>query len=176
MPGYNWKWGTARLPQSWKPSAKVAPPSRRGLQPKRSHGFNSQTSIHHQSSLRKGQIAWKAFSQDSKPRYPKYNTLSSTLWNRFTLAILELTEEGWWGDCASFENKRSALTPATGFRLVHRWSCRWGDTTSLNCGHQPAYCWSLVWYKSLENHGGMMTTGKTPGCSSRALTILPAII
>jgi hypothetical protein len=36
------------------------------------------------------------------------------------------------------------------------WSCNWGETTSLNCGHQPAYCLSLRWYLSMENHVGMM--------------------
>jgi hypothetical protein len=38
------------------------------------------------------------------------------------------------------------------------WSCRWGETTSLNCGHQRAYCSFPKWYMSMNNHGGMTLT------------------
>jgi hypothetical protein len=41
-----------------------------------------------------------------------------------------------------------------------RWSCRWGETTSLNCGHQLACCSSVRWYMSMENHGGMILMGE----------------
>jgi hypothetical protein len=40
------------------------------------------------------------------------------------------------------------------------WSCRWGGTTSLNCGQQRAYCSSSGWYMSMKNHSGMVLTGK----------------
>jgi hypothetical protein len=36
-------------------------------------------------------------------------------------------------------------------------SCRWGETMSLNCGHQQTYC-SSPRYMSLESHGGMILT------------------
>jgi hypothetical protein len=39
-------------------------------------------------------------------------------------------------------------------------SRRWGETISLNCGHQQAYCSSSRWYMSVENHGGMILTGE----------------
>jgi hypothetical protein len=35
-------------------------------------------------------------------------------------------------------------------------SCRWGETTYLNCGHQHEYCSSPRWYKSMERHGGIL--------------------
>jgi hypothetical protein len=44
------------------------------------------------------------------------------------------------------------------------WWCRWGETTSLNCGHQRAYCWSPRWYE----HGGTILTGRKPDLSTRA--------
>jgi hypothetical protein len=31
---------------------------------------------------------------------------------------------------------------------------------SLNCNYQRAYCSSLTWYMSMENHGGMILRGK----------------
>jgi hypothetical protein len=39
-------------------------------------------------------------------------------------------------------------------------SCKWGETMSLNCGHQRAYWLSRRWYKSLKSHGGMILTGE----------------
>jgi hypothetical protein len=39
-------------------------------------------------------------------------------------------------------------------------SCRWGETISLNCGHQLAYCSSPRWYRSMERDDGMILTGK----------------
>jgi hypothetical protein len=39
-------------------------------------------------------------------------------------------------------------------------SCRWGETISLNCGHQRAYCSSSRWYMSMESHDGMTLTGE----------------
>jgi hypothetical protein len=38
-----------------------------------------------------------------------------------------------------------------------RWcSCRWGETMSLNCGHQRACCSHPRLYVSMENHCGMI--------------------
>jgi hypothetical protein len=37
------------------------------------------------------------------------------------------------------------------------WSCRW---RTLNFGHQHAYCSSRWWYMSMENYGGMISTGE----------------
>jgi hypothetical protein len=39
-------------------------------------------------------------------------------------------------------------------------SCRWGETMSLNCGNQRAYCSSPRWYMSMESHDAMILTGK----------------
>jgi hypothetical protein len=38
------------------------------------------------------------------------------------------------------------------------WWCQRGETMSLNCSHQQAYCSSPMWYMSMENHGRMMWT------------------
>jgi hypothetical protein len=35
-------------------------------------------------------------------------------------------------------------------------SCWWDEMTSLNCGHQQAYCSSPRWYMRMESRGGMM--------------------
>jgi hypothetical protein len=79
--------GTARLPQSWRSSAKTIPfPSRRGLQLKKSNPIPLGSTPRHpskQTSFRKGQTSWrvdfpassnrpyservKDFNQDSKP-------------------------------------------------------------------------------------------------------------
>jgi hypothetical protein len=45
------------------------------------------------------------------------------------------------------------------------WPCcccwrRWGETSSLNCGHQRAYCSSLRWHTSVDSHGLMISTGE----------------
>jgi hypothetical protein len=59
------------------------------------------------------------------------------------------------------------------------WSspCRWGETTSLNCGHQRAYCSSRRWYMSKENNGGVISTGEYSSfVHQRSLVILPAVI
>jgi hypothetical protein len=40
-------------------------------------------------------------------------------------------------------------------------SCRCGETMSLNCGHQRAYCSYPRWYMSTESNGGMIFTGET---------------
>jgi hypothetical protein len=40
------------------------------------------------------------------------------------------------------------------------WSCRWCQTTSLNCEQQRPYCLSTRWYVSMENHGGMILAGE----------------
>jgi hypothetical protein len=48
------------------------------------------------------------------------------------------------------------------------WSCRLGETTSLNYGHQQAYCSSPSWYMNMENRGGM-TSRKNLYLSTRAL-------
>jgi hypothetical protein len=45
-----------------------------------------------------------------------------------------------------------------------------GETTSVNCGHQRAYWSASRWYKSMENHSGMMmSTEENTGYSTRAL-------
>jgi hypothetical protein len=36
------------------------------------------------------------------------------------------------------------------------WSCRWGETMSLNCCHQWAHRLFPRWYMNMENHGGIM--------------------
>jgi hypothetical protein len=50
----------------------------------------------------------------------------------------------------------------------------WSETISLNCGHQRDYCSSLWWYASLENYGGMISTGENSWfvhkCSLEILT------
>jgi hypothetical protein len=38
-------------------------------------------------------------------------------------------------------------------------SCR-GETVSLNCGHQLAYCPFPRWYMCMESHDGMILTGE----------------
>jgi hypothetical protein len=50
------------------------------------------------------------------------------------------------------------------------WTCRWSLTTSLNCSHQRAYCSSPRFYMSMENYGGILSTGKSPHSSTRALS------
>jgi hypothetical protein len=40
-------------------------------------------------------------------------------------------------------------------------SSQWGETMSLNCGHQRVYCPSPRWYMSTESHGGIILTGET---------------
>jgi hypothetical protein len=37
-----------------------------------------------------------------------------------------------------------------------RYSCQWGETMSLNFGHQWGYCSFPRWYLSMESHSGMM--------------------
>jgi hypothetical protein len=32
----------------------------------------------------------------------------------------------------------------------------WGETVSLDCGNQQAYCSSLRWYMSMKSHGGII--------------------
>jgi hypothetical protein len=51
----------------------------------------------------------------------------------------------------------------TGVRIILKriMLCRWGETIPLNCGHQRAYCSSLMWYMSMESHGGKILTGET---------------
>jgi hypothetical protein len=39
-------------------------------------------------------------------------------------------------------------------------SCRWGETVTLNCGHQRAYCSSSRWYMSMKSLGRMVLTGE----------------
>jgi hypothetical protein len=45
----------------------------------------------------------------------------------------------------------------------------WLVEMSLNCSHQRIYCSSPRWYMSMENHGRIMLTGKTPALCTRAL-------
>jgi hypothetical protein len=42
------------------------------------------------------------------------------------------------------------MIPSTSTGWWWLWSCRWGDTTSLNCGHQLAYRSFHRWYMSME--------------------------
>jgi hypothetical protein len=44
-----------------------------------------------------------------------------------------------------------------------------GETMSLNCGHQRAYCSSPRRYMSMENHDGVISIRKTPDSSTRTL-------
>jgi hypothetical protein len=54
-------------------------------------------------------------------------------------------------------------------------SCWWGEATSLNCGHQRAYCLSPRWYMSMDNHDGMMmSTEENWFVHQSFLAILPA--
>jgi hypothetical protein len=39
-------------------------------------------------------------------------------------------------------------------------SCRWGETMSLNCGHQETYCSFPMSYVSMKCHGGLTDRGK----------------
>jgi hypothetical protein len=50
-----------------------------------------------------------------------------------------------------------------------------GVRLSLNCDHQRAYCSSPSWYRSMEGHGGMISTGRNrkarrEACPSDSLT------
>jgi hypothetical protein len=55
------------------------------------------------------------------------------------------------------------------------WPCRRGETTSLNSGHQRACCTPPSWYINVENHGGVMSTGKNSWfVYQSSLAILPA--
>jgi hypothetical protein len=55
------------------------------------------------------------------------------------------------------------------FLQVVHWSWWCSETKSLNFCHQRAYCSSSRRYISMENHGGMISTGKTPDSSTRSL-------
>jgi hypothetical protein len=58
-----------------------------------------------------------------------------------------------------------------------RWSlsCRWSETTSLNCVHQRAYCSSPSWCMSMEMRDGIMSTGENSWfLHQRSLSILLA--
>jgi hypothetical protein len=46
------------------------------------------------------------------------------------------------------------------------WSGRWGETTSLNCSHQCAYCSFPRWYMNMVE---WYRQGKIPDSSSRAV-------
>jgi hypothetical protein len=50
-------------------------------------------------------------------------------------------------------------------RFINSWRCsccsyQWDETTSLNCGHQRAYCSSQRWYMIIQSHGGMILGGE----------------
>jgi hypothetical protein len=50
-----------------------------------------------------------------------------------------------------------------------------GETTSLNCGHQLAYCSSPGWYMDIEKYGGMMSTEENSrSVPQNSLAVLPA--
>jgi hypothetical protein len=49
-------------------------------------------------------------------------------------------------------------------------SCRWRETTSLNCGHQRAYC-SSPRYMSVKVTVECYQQGKIPNLSNRALSL-----
>jgi hypothetical protein len=54
-------------------------------------------------------------------------------------------------------------------------SCRWGETTSLNCCYQTVYCISPRWFMSCQNHGGTKSTeGNSWFVHQSSLAILPA--
>jgi hypothetical protein len=49
-------------------------------------------------------------------------------------------------------------------------SCRWRETTSLNCGHQLAYCSSPWWYMGMECHDSNDTVRGKPNNSEKNLS------
>jgi hypothetical protein len=56
-------------------------------------------------------------------------------------------------------------------------SCLCGKTTSLNCGHQQAYCSSSGWCVNMEKHGDMILAGENSlFVYQSSLAILPAVI
>jgi hypothetical protein len=57
---------------------------------------------------------------------------------------------GAWAD-----DKSHTIQVSNEHTVCMLWSCRWwGETISLNYGHQWAYCSSPRWYMSMENCGG----------------------
>jgi hypothetical protein len=61
------------------------------------------------------------------------------------------------------------------FRNLFDWSSQWGETTCLNCGHQGPTVHPR-WYMNMENHGEMMSTGKTSDSFIRELSGSPTNI
>jgi hypothetical protein len=60
--------------------------------------------------------------------------------------------------------------------VIEPWwrSCRWGETTSLNCSPQRAYCSSPGWYVSVENHRVMISAGESSRfIRQNTLAVLP---
>jgi hypothetical protein len=72
-----------------------------------------------------------------------------------------------------FQNARQSSTANRRWK-VWWWTCRCGHITSLNCGHQRAYCSSPMWYMSTESYGGMISTGNSWFFHQSSLEILPA--
>jgi hypothetical protein len=54
------------------------------------------------------------------------------------------------------------------------WRYQQGDTTSVNCSHQRAYCSSARWYVSMDRHGGILLTGVNSSFHQICLAILQA--
>jgi hypothetical protein len=52
-------------------------------------------------------------------------------------------------------------------------SCRCGETMTLNCGHQQAYCWSPRWYLIMESHGVILLTGQTEDIGEKTVPVPP---
>jgi hypothetical protein len=53
---------------------------------------------------------------------------------------------------------------------------RWGETMSMNCGHQRAHCLCPRWYTRIKNHGGMILTGENSRfLHQSSLPIIPAL-
>jgi hypothetical protein len=54
------------------------------------------------------------------------------------------------------------------------WSCRYGETTSLNCGNHRVCCASPRWHMGMEDHDGMVSTGENWFVHQSSLKIIPA--
>jgi hypothetical protein len=65
-------------------------------------------------------------------------------------------------DCRGSSNRDSSIRK-------NCCSCRWGETTSLSCGHHRAYCSSNRWNMSTGSHSGMTSTVKKPKNSAPGL-------
>jgi hypothetical protein len=76
----------------------------------------------------------------------------------------------------AFEN-HCVLLPEKKILKASWWSCQWDETTSVNCGHQRAYCSTP---KEIYDHGepwlNDVDRGKLRFVHQSYLTVLPAVI